>query len=216
MQAATAGFVDGRLYRSCLFVYQLLAVEACLVVALAPTALAVFALAPDPRNAPLFAVAVIPAGPALVAGLYAVRRLLGDNDQAPVRDFLKGYRLSWLDSVKLWAPAALVIAMLLAAPGVPQLIVAAVAALWLTNVLVITARFSFRVRDTARLAAYYLGARWRCTLNIVLVGAGVVGLLATTSDWVAVLLLSPALYLLAIVTRPLVADIETRFTERTA
>jgi hypothetical protein len=202
MSSISTGFVDGRLYRTCMFVYQLLVVEACLVVALLPTAALVLLLAPDPRNAPLFALAVIPAGPALVAGLYAVRRM-----DRPVKDFVAGYRLSWLDAVKLWAPAAVVISVLSA----DWLIIAALVALWLVNVLVITARFSFRVRDTARLATYYLGAQWRCTLNVILLGAGFVLLVTTTSDWIAVFLLSPALYLLARTTRPLVADVERRF-----
>jgi hypothetical protein len=203
MSTLSTGFVDGRLYRTCMFVYQLLVIEACLVVALLPTALSVVLLEPDPRNALLFAVAVIPAGPALVAGLYAVRRM----EQSPVRDFVRGYRLSWLDVVKLWAPAAVVISVLSA----DWLVIVALVALWLVNVLVITARFSFRVRDTARLSAYYLGAQWRCTLNLILLGAGFVFLVTLTSDWVAVFLLSPALYLLARITRPLVADVERRF-----
>lgn len=202
MSTFSTGFVDSRLYRTCLFVYQLLAIEACLVVALLPTAVVVPLLAPDPRNAPLFAVALLPAGPALVAGLYAVRR----NDEV-VRDFVRGYRLSWFDILKLWAPATVVIAV----GAGSALAVAGLVALWLVNVLVITARFSFRVRDTARLAAYYLGAQWRCTLNVVLLGAVFTGLIMFTSDWVGVLLLSPALYLLARLTRPLIADIERRF-----
>lgn len=197
------GFVDGRLYRTCLFVYQLLVIEACLVVALLPTALLVVLLEPDPRNALLFAIAVIPAGPALVAGLYAVRRM----EQSSVRDFVRGYRLSFLETLKLWVPAAVVISVVSA----DWLVVAALVALWLVNVLVITARFSFRVRDTARLATYYLGAQWRCTLNVILLGTGFVLLVALTSDWVAVLLLSPVLYVLARVTRPLVAEVERRF-----
>lgn len=203
MSTFSTGFVDGRLYRTCMFVYQLLVIEACLAVALLPTALVVVLLEPDPRNALLFAIAVIPAGPALVAGLYAARRL----EQSPVRDFVRGYRLSFLEVLKLWAPAAVVISVVSA----DWLVVAALVALWLVNVLVITARFSFRVRDTARLATYYLGAQWRCTLNVILLGAGFVVLMALTSDWVAVLLLSPALYVLARVTRPLVADVEKRF-----
>ncbi|MFG1815563.1 hypothetical protein ACGFIF_17475 [Kribbella sp. NPDC049174] len=203
MSTLSTGFVDGRLYRTCMFVYQLLVIEACLVVALLPTALSVVLLEPDPRNALLFAVAVIPAGPALVAGLYAVRRM----EQSPVRDFVRGYRLSWLDVVKLWAPAAVVISVLSA----DWLVIVALVALWLVNVLVITARFSFRVRDTARLSAYYLGAQWRCTLNLILLGAGFVFLVTLTSDWVAVFLLSPVLCLLARITRPLVADVERRF-----
>ncbi|MEI8408353.1 MULTISPECIES: hypothetical protein [unclassified Kribbella] len=203
MSTLSTGFVDGRLYRTCMFVYQLLVIEACLVVALLPTGAGVVLLEPDPRNALLFAVAVIPAGPALVAGLYAVRRM----EQSPVRDFVRGYRLSWLDVLKLWAPAAVVISVLSA----DWLVVAGLVALWLVNVLVITARFSFRIRDTARLSAYYLGAQWRCTLNVILLGAGFVLLVALTSDWFAVLLLSPALYLLARMTRPLVADVERRF-----
>jgi hypothetical protein len=203
MSTLSAGFVDGRLYRTCMFVYQLLVIEACLVVALLPTVALVLLLAPDPRNVVWFAAAVVPAGPALVAGLSAVRRM----EQSPVRDFVRGYRLSWLDIVKLWAPAALVISVVSA----DWLVVAGLVALWLVNVLVITARFSFRVRDTARLATYYLGAQWRCTLNVILLGAGFVLLVMSTSDWVAVFLLSPALYLLARTTRPLVADIERRF-----
>lgn len=203
MSTLSTGFVDGRLYRTCMFVYQLLVIEACLVVALLPTGAGVVLLEPDPRNALLFAVAVIPAGPTLVAGLYAVRRM----EQSPVRDFVRGYRLSWLDVLKLWAPAAVVISVLSA----DWLVVAGLVALWLVNVLVITARFSFRIRDTARLSAYYLGAQWRCTLNVILLGAGFVLLVALTSDWFAVLLLSPALYLLARMTRPLVADVERRF-----
>jgi hypothetical protein len=46
---------------------------------------------------------------------------------------------------------------------------------------------------------------------VILLGAGFVLLVMSTSDWVAVFLLSPALYLLARTTRPLVADIERRF-----
>jgi hypothetical protein len=203
MSTLSTGFVDGRLYRTCMFVYQLLVIEACLAVALLPTAAFVVLLEPDPRNALLFAVAVIPAGPALAAGLYAVRRM----EQSPMRDFVRGYRLSLLEVLKLWAPAALVISVVSA----DWLVVAALVALWLVNVLVITARFSFRVRDTARLATYYLGAQWRCTLNVILLGAGFALVVMSTSDWVGVVLLSPALYLLARITRPLVADVEKRF-----
>jgi hypothetical protein len=200
MSTLSTGFVDGRLYRACAFVYHLLVVEGCLVTALIPTGLVVLLLAPDPRNAPLFAVALIPAGPAVVAGLYAVRR----RDGSPVRDFVKGYRLSWREVLKVWVPAVVLIAT------TPAL-VAAVVAMWLANAVVITSRFSFRGRDTARLAAYYLGARWRCTLNVLALGAACVGLVVLTSDWVAVLLLSPALYLLTVLTRTVVTDVERRF-----
>ncbi|MFI7062107.1 hypothetical protein ACIBL3_14075 [Kribbella sp. NPDC050124] len=200
MSTLSTGFVDGRLYRACSFVYHLMVVEGCLVIALLPTFATVLPLAPDPRNAPLFAVALIPAGPAVVAGLYAVCR----KDGSPARDFVRGYRSSWREVLKVWVPAVVLIAT------TPAL-VAAVVAVWLANAVVITSRFSFRGRDTARLAAYYLGARWRCTLNVLVLGAAFTVLVALTSDWVAVLLLSPALYLLARVTRPLVADVEKRF-----
>lgn len=200
MSTLSMRFVDGRLFRACSFVHHLMVVEGCLVIALLPTFATVLLLAPDPRNAPLFAIALIPAGPAVVAGLYAVRR----TDGSPGRDFVRGYRSSWREVLKVWVPAVVLIAT---TPAV----VAALVAVWLANAVVITSRFSFRGRDTARLAAYYLGARWRCTLNVLLLGAAFTVLVALTSDWVAVLLLSPALYLLARVTRPLVADVEKRF-----
>ncbi|MCP2163394.1 hypothetical protein [Goodfellowiella coeruleoviolacea] len=215
-------FLDSRIYRICLFVYLLLVIQVCLVVALLPSAVAVFFLVPDPSNAPLFAVAVIPAGPALVAGTYATGRLLREHEQTPVRDFVRGLRLSWADILKLWVPAVLVLGLVSLNLGVTAtgparavvLVVLLLAGLWLANVLVITARFSFRARDTARLAAYYLLARWRCALSTLTLLVLAALVLVVTSDWVLLLLLSPALHLLARVTQPLVADVEARFTKK--
>jgi hypothetical protein len=46
---------------------------------------------------------------------------------------------------------------------------------------------------------------------VILLGAAFALVVMSTSDWVGVLLLSPALYLLARTMRPLVADVEKRF-----
>jgi hypothetical protein len=104
------------------------------------------------------------------------------------------------------------------AGGVPgwyagALVVVAVGLLlWMVNALVIVSFFGFRTRDTVRLAAHFLGARPLVTLgslSLLVLAAGIValstealfGLLAVV--WLALVLRNA---------RPLLADVEKRFT----
>ena len=64
--------------------------------------------APPPSSV---VIAALPLLPALSAGLYACRSWREDRDLSPARQFLRGYRLNALDSLRVGTPALLVVAL---------------------------------------------------------------------------------------------------------
>jgi hypothetical protein len=172
----------------------------------------------------LIAVCALPVGPALSAVLYMLHQHTGDlADLHPARAFWRGYRANLRGVLSIWAPmlAWLTILGLNVAnlgpaglPGwwvAPLALVALVATLWGVNALVITSLFAFRVRDVARLAAYYL-------TRTPSVPAGALGLLAIAVCAVALwseavlMLLVPVLVLALLrISRPMVADLRAEF-----
>jgi hypothetical protein len=217
-------FGEGVLGRATAVVYWYLIVEVLLVVAVLPGALGPLFLERTPANAPLFALCLVPVGPAVSAALFALRDRTKAEGLTPAVSFWRGYRLNWADALKVWVPglvAGVVILLGLAnvgAPGVPGWFAGALVAvgvgllLWLVNALMIVSFFGFRTRDAARLAAHFLGARPLVTLgslSLLVLAAGIVvlttealfGLLAAV--WLGLVLRNAA---------PLLADVEERFT----
>jgi hypothetical protein len=223
-EGARREFGEGVLGRATAVVYWYLIVEVLLVVAVLPGALASLFVARTPGNAALFALCLVPVGPAVAAALFALRDRTKAEGLTPASSFWRGYRLNWADALKVWAPglvAGVVILLGLAnvgAGGVPGwyagalVVIGAGLLLWTVNALVIVSFFGFRTRDTARLAAHFLGARPLVTLgslSLLVLAAGVVlltteavfGLLA--AGWLAHVLRNA---------RPLLSDVEERFT----
>ena len=218
-------FGDGILFRVTNYVYWWLATEVLFVVAIAPLVLALVFLDRDPSNAILYALAALFLGPAIAATLHCARKVLREDDLDPARDFWRGYRLN-VAVLAFWAPAVAMATILLldlghlagrssdgaTAQRIAILVVGLVGALWLTNMLVISASFTFRRRDLARLAVFYLGASYRITLGNLacLFLAGVLAVLA--SDWALLAAGSALVGLVALNTTDLVAQVEARFT----
>jgi hypothetical protein len=217
-------FGEGVLGRATALVYWHLIVELLLVVAVLPGVLGSLLLERTPGNTVLFALCLVPVGPAVSAGLFALRDRTGAEGLTPASSFWRGYRLNWADALRVWVPAlvvGVVVVLGLAnvgAGGVPGwyagvlVVVGAGLALWTMNALVIVSFFGFRTRDSVRLAAHYLGARPLVTLGTLslLVLAG--GIVVLTTEAVFALI---AVVWLALVLRnagPLVADVERRFT----
>ncbi|WP_436535735.1 hypothetical protein [Actinoplanes sp. HUAS TT8] len=207
----------GPLARTAALVHTLLVTGVLVLLTGAAGIVPLVLLDRDASNLPLVAVCAIPAGPALSAALYALRRRSGDlTDLAPARTFLRGYRLNATAVLKLWVPFLVweaVLGLNLAAGGwtIPVAAVALLAALWQANALVIASLYTFRARDTARLAAYFLVRTPKVTLGVaalaVLAGAVVVlwseAVLALVAVVFAAALLRTA--------RPLRDEIEERF-----
>lgn len=163
-------------------------------------------------------------GPALAAALFALGDRPAELGLTPAAAFARGYRLNLLDTAKLWVPALLVLAVLafmvvdVAGEAPPWVLgtgigIAGLVLLWLVQVTVITAFFTFRTADVVRLGVYFLGRLPRVTLLVV-----ALLVLAALVVWLtvpAVLALLGVLWtaLLLRVERPLLAEVRQRFVD---
>ncbi|WP_416072193.1 hypothetical protein [Streptomyces sp. ME18-1-4] len=215
----------GPLSRAAALVHTLLTVEALFLAATAPGLAGLFLLGRDPANLPLAAGCLLPLGPAVSAALYALHHRSRDlTDLHPARVYTRGWRLNALPALKLWAPLLAwltVIAFSLthfAATGLPGwwavLLggIGVASLLWGAHAVVLTSLFTFRARDSARLAAYFLFRRGRVTLAaaslLVLTG----GLTALFTEALPVLLAAPLLLSLVQSSRPVIVETQEDFT----
>jgi len=222
---SSAAFGAGTLSRAAALIHTLLAVEALLLAAASPGLAGLLLLGADPSNLPLAAVCLLPLGPAASAAVYALHhRDRGLTDLHPARAYRRGWRLNALPALRLWAPLLAwltVIAFTLthfSATGLPgwwAVLLAAIGAcslLWGAHALVLTSLFSFRTRDTARLAAYFLFRHGRATLAagslLVLAAAGT----ALLTEALPALLATPLLLSLLHGSRAVIAETERDFT----
>ncbi|ACZ31678.1 hypothetical protein Xcel_2664 [Xylanimonas cellulosilytica DSM 15894] len=171
-------FNEGVLGRATKAIYWYIVLTLLLAIAALPTLVLTMLLVPEPSNIPFFALACLPLGPALSAGLFTVRARYTDEDLAPSRTFWRGYRRNWKDALRLWVPALVVVGIIgysvafadLAGIGaayrIVLIVIAVVVALFAMHALVISTFFSFRVRDVSRLTAYYLVVLPKTTFGI--------------------------------------------------
>lgn len=205
-------------------VHWMLVVGAAVLVACAPTVVLVPWLAADASNIPLLGLLLVPVGPAVAAAVFAWDRRRVDPDAAPLRQYVRGYRLNLGDSLRVWLPVLVLLVVLgvnitnLGAVrggpvlGAVSVVLTLVVMLWTGHALVIAALFSFRWRDTARLAAYHLGASWRATLSVLSLVVVTVGGVALVSEWLLLFLAAPLTFLLHSGAAELTSDIKARFT----
>jgi hypothetical protein len=224
-KAAARDFGTGPLARVSALVYTLLVTEGLFLVTAAPGLVLILLLDRDASNLPLDALCLVPAGPAVSAALFALRRRQPDlADLTPAAAFWRGYRLNAAGALRVfvpWLALLTMVAMALAhraADGVPGwwrvllVIIAVAATLWLVNALVITSLFAFRAVDVARLAAYFIGRTPLVTLGNagVLLGAAVLTAYGTEA---LTALLVPAFGLLLLNgSRPMIEQVRHDFT----
>jgi hypothetical protein len=220
-------FGDGPLGRAANAIYWYLVVELLLVLTSLPGLFVLALLDRSAGNVPFVVLCLLPLGPAVSAGLFALRERATADALTPASSFWRGYRLNWADVLRVWTPALVVLGVLgfslanLDAAGVPGwyapglLVIGAGLLLWTVNVLMIVSFFGFRARDSARLATYYLAARPLVTLGnlSLLVLAG--GVIVVTTEVLFGLLAAVWLALVLRNARPLLADVEDRFTTGT-
>lgn len=204
-------------------VYWLIVVELAFLLASAPGFLGTLFLAQEPSNLPLFALCLVPMGPAFSAALSALRARERDGDLV----VWPRYWRSWLANVRemlfLWVPALVALTILGmnvafgAAAGVSgvlviiSLVIGVVVALWTLNAVLIASLYSFRLRDIARLALYYLAAKPLVTLGSLSLLVIIAVVVTFASGWVLALLASVLAALMLANTRTMRRDIEARF-----
>lgn len=216
---------SGPLGRLTAVVYWFLVVEGCFLLAAAPGFVGLLLLERDASNIPLFALCLVPVAPAFLAAMATLQRRASSEELVVWPVF---WRLWWRnlgDVLRLWVPTLVVLAVLTVnlvqgpTAGVGGVyvvgsgILAGGVLLWAVMALVIATFFVFRIRDAARLGAYYLGARPLVTLGILSFLVIVVATIAFTSDWVAALAGSLLAAFLLLTVQPVLTDVRERFVE---
>lgn len=195
MTVSTDSMTSGTLGRITAAVYRVLVLEFLFLATASPGLILLVTLSPDPSNAPLIALSLLPAGPAFSAVLFAWRVSTAEEHLAPARSFWRGYRLNAVSTLRWWWLVLVVFGILgvnvafldaVIPPGLPLLLAgAAQAAVFLLtavaalHALVISSLYNFRTRDVLRLSLRLLRSSPRATIGaaaIVISGAGVVGL----------------------------------------
>ena len=174
----------------------------------------------------LVPLALLPAGPALVACMYAFNRLLTGYDSGVYGDFVRSYRLNFAPALKVWAPYLVILTVIgVNLAGLPASITPAAPALRLAllvlallvltaavHALLLLSRFSFRTRDLYRLSLYSFSARKRAALG----NAGILFVTATlllaTTAYLLPVIAGAVVFLVCLNSRPLLRLVEEKFT----
>ncbi|MEU1850799.1 hypothetical protein ABZ499_16365 [Streptomyces sp. NPDC019990] len=223
--APAPDFGTGTLSRAAALIHTLLTVEALLLLTASPGLAGLFLLGREPANLPLAALCLLPLGPALAAALYALHHRSRDLTQLhPARAFLRGWRLGAVPALKLWTPLLTwltVIAFTLthfSASGLPGWwalllgVIGAGSLLWGAHALVLTSLFTFRARDTARLAGYFMLRHGRATLAAASLLTLTAALTALLSEALPALLAAPLLLSLLHGSRAVITETQEDFT----
>lgn len=215
-------FGEGPLARFTDAVYRHAVVGLLVVLASTPGILAFAFLDRSAGNVPLAVLCLVPAGPAIAAGQRAFADSAGGELSAGPA-FVRAYRDSVGQVLRLWVPALVALAVVsftlvhLELADVPTayagvlVVVALGIATWALHAVTIAARFRFRTRDTARLAAHYLGRLPVVTLGVVALLVVLAGVVLVTTEAVLVLLSGVWVAFLELGQRPLVAHVRARF-----
>jgi hypothetical protein len=206
--------------------YWYLVVTLLQALVAAPGLIALMLVDRAPSNAPLAGLCLLPLGPALAAALYSLHARQEAIELNPARSFWRGYRLNAFEALRLWSPAMLVLVVValgltnLEAAGLPAsygavlIVVALLVVIWSLHALVIASLFRFRTRDTARLAAHYLGRLPLVSLGAAALLVLAAAVVAATFDVVLAMLGGLWAGLLLINARRLVADVMEHFVAR--
>lgn len=202
-------------------IYWLLVVEVAFVLASAPGIIGILFLAPHPSNLPLYALALLPMGPAFSAALSAVRAR--DSELVVWPRYWKSWVANVRDALWVWVPALALLTILgmnIAfgeAAGVSgvlviiSIVLAVMVMLWTIHALVIASLYNFRARDIARLGVYYLAAKPLVTLGALSLVVLASALVFVVSPWLLVFAASVFASLLITNAKTMLQHIEERF-----
>jgi uncharacterized membrane protein YesL len=174
-------------------------------------------------------VALVPAGPALAASMYAFNRLLAGYDTGVYRDFVRGYRMNFVQAIKVWTPYLLILCVIgVNLAGLPAslgpgnavepalrlalLVLGLLVATAALNALLLLSRFSFRIRDLYRLSLYSFSGRKRVSLGNAGILFVTTTLLLMSTAFLLPVIAGAVVYLACLNSRPLLRLVEEKFT----
>ncbi|MBG6238518.1 putative membrane protein YesL [Mycetocola sp. CAN_C7] len=217
----------GTLGRITAAVYRVLILELLFLLTASPGIVLLVALAPDPSNAPLIALSLLPVGPACAAVLFAWRASTAEEHLEPARAFWRGYRLNAVSTLRWWWLVLVIVAILginigfldrvvppglpLVIAGVAQAIVFVLVAVTALHALVIGSLYNFRTRDTLRLALRLVRSSPRATIGAAALVIASSGVVAVGSEIALFALASIVGALVLQNAHPMTADIEEKY-----
>lgn len=190
-------------------------VQAGLLVTLLPSGVVFAAVDRNLATVALYVVAALPVGPALQAGMYALRRPEAATRQHPWSRYWEGWRLGWRQSLVAWAPVVLLVGGVLAASAVMDddaiarplvttgLIMGGVAGVVAVGMLTVIATYSFRTRDVPRVALFGLGSKPFSTAGLIGVVFVIVALVVLGLEAVLMLIMVLICHALLVISRPI-------------
>ncbi|MCR2822872.1 YesL family protein [Lederbergia panacisoli] len=184
-------------------------------------------LEPVISNIIIIFLTLIPTGPAITALCYVMDKLVREKDISPTKDFFYGYRINFIDTLKVWLPLLAVIFILIIdlqyfnqdSTKINQImaIVFLVAIGLLICVFLyvfpITAKYKFRIRDTYKLSIYYSFKKVKIATGNI--GIIIIALFFTfiTTDILLLFIASILSYLLTLNSREVIDDIKMNYTK---
>lgn len=224
-------FGQGILYTFCNYVYWILLTNIYFVVTNLIFIFFFMTLTPSFSNILIYALALIPSGPAISGLLYSMEKLVRTKELSPTTDFFYGYRSNLKGTFFLWIIILAVFFVLfidlqylqylqITITPVNQIIFIVVLALTLIwtmlsiNMLIINAKYTFRIRDLIKLSAYYLFIKWKETIgNILILFLTAVATVITT-DFLIVFIASLLAWIMTFNSRELLKHIDRNFLKR--
>lgn len=215
---------QGVLSRMTATIYRLIVLAAFLVLMCAPTILVWTLLGANSANIGFFVVAMLPVGPALSAALYGLRAWTATPDLSPARALWRGYKLNFRDTMKWWAAVVAVDTVLIVniafADAVPfasalrpvGFVILVLLAVWSAHLLVVASLFSFRTRDSMRIAAVEMFSQWRVSLGFLALLVVAVATVNLGSELALLLLAWAFMGILWLIAQPLIGDVTRKFT----
>jgi uncharacterized membrane protein YesL len=182
-------------------------------------------LIPSFSNMIVYFLALIPTGPALTALFYTLNKLMRDKEISPTKDFFYGYKMNFVETLKIWLPMLLVVFILVvdlqylnSNPETKNQVFAGIILVVLlligtisVYVFSIAANFKFRVRDIYRLSVYYSFYKIKATTGNIGIVIVTLFLMNVTSDFILLLLASLICYTLVLNTHTVMEDIRLNF-----
>jgi hypothetical protein len=220
---------NGPMGKAVVFIAYVAILTVMMIVATIPSLLALVFLVPEVPTSITNALVIIAAtallGPALSAGIYAARARTKDETPEAAKAFWRGYRMNFLDVMRIWFPASLVLGLLafgiavgvaggLGFGMIALVIIAFMLALWAINALVISTFIHGTSSDIAKLAVYYIGRQWRVALGILslIIVAG--GIVAWLPGGVFALAVAAGIWVIFLYegVRPMIADVTQHYS----
>ncbi|WP_312098460.1 DUF624 domain-containing protein [Niallia sp.] len=187
-------------------------------------------LTPSFSNIGLYALALIPSGPAISGLFYSMEKLVRTKELSPTADFFYGYRSNLKGTFFIWTIILAIYFVLLidlqylriTVTPINQIIFVVLLVLTLIwtmlsiNMLIINSRFTFRIRDLVKLSAYYQFIKLKETLGNILILFLVAFATVITTDFLVVFIASLIAMIMMFNSRAMLNHIESNFLKKSS